>query len=60
MREKCTLKGVITLTWSCPYCGRPFVTQAQRDLHMMTCTATRYHNFSLRNRRQFKLFIKAK
>ncbi|MBQ9041676.1 MAG: hypothetical protein IJ111_02545 [Eggerthellaceae bacterium] len=25
------------VTWSCPRCGRPFATEMERNIHMMSC-----------------------
>ena len=33
------LWGVRKMTWSCPRCGRPFVTEAQMIVHYMSCGA---------------------
>ena len=39
MLAKCRInKRIIrSVTWSCPRCGRPFLTEAERNLHWMSC-----------------------
>lgn len=37
MLSKARAKRVRSITWSCPRCGRPFLTQTERDLHYLQC-----------------------
>ncbi|MDO4752833.1 MAG: hypothetical protein Q4A36_01175 [Candidatus Saccharibacteria bacterium] len=30
------------ITWSCPRCGRPFTSEMQRDLHMLSCGSSKF------------------
>lgn len=32
-----------SITYSCPRCGRPFLTEFQLSIHMMSCGAVRMH-----------------
>ena len=31
------MKRVRGITWSCPRCGRPFTTEIERNIHMLSC-----------------------
>ena len=43
---------VHSVTYSCPRCGRPFLTQQERDLHYLSCGAYRLIGMSARFARQ--------
>ena len=34
---------VCSITYSCPRCGRPFVSEFERNVHLMSCGAMRMH-----------------
>ena len=29
------------ITWSCPRCGRPFTSEIERNIHMLSCGSAR-------------------